>query len=445
MEYEADGSFWLADPDQAVRGRLRFTQEDGGDLRLEGILAGPKGGVMPDADVMHGTAIDGTALALINAFPVNLQIVSPKPSYPHRFFVNRLLIGTHDADQVFGRLRVVISDLLAFTASSGLSITQGGSGLQPDEKVEISWDPMPEMPKVKVEGDEVEFVAEHNFQGDEYEFCLEHRVEVELRGSPRPLLEWHAVSGAVVGFLCFFLGYPTKPERLYAPLEDHEVEEVFQHRDGGSGPKRGGPWITLDLIEDEFDEALRGWFAFAQSDPGAFELLSEYLRFPGRLLNQDRLLYLARIIELYYRGGDRFVQTLKPKEEHKARKKAVVEAVPECDREWVAKSLARSNEKTLRERVYELVESFGDVLFPLFEDLGEFAAGATDNRNYYTHYSERTREAGRVVEGIELHELVTRLLFLVRACLLREMGFGDEQIKVLLGRDRTFAALAQEP
>ena len=187
---------------------------------------------------------------------------------------------------------------------------------------------------------------------------------------------------------------------------------------------------------------MQGWFAFSGSDPEAFELLSEYMRFPGRLLQQDRLLYLARIIELYYRGGKRFVQSLKPRDEHKARKKAVLDAIPEAERDWVQASLARSNDKTLRERVSELVESFGEALSPLFADIEEFAATATDNRNYYTHYSERTKEAGRIVEGYDLYELVERLLFLVRACVLREMGFENEAIKVLLRQDRAFRRLS---
>ncbi len=443
MEYEADGTFWLADRDDAVRGHLRFTPDRGGELRLERILVGPHGDVMPSADAMRGTAIDGTELALINAFPTDLQIVSPKPPHPHRFFVNRLLVGTHDADQAFRRLRLATRDLLAFTSTSGLAITQGGGDPQPTDAVSISWEPLSDLPTVDVDGGEIAFVAEHRFQADDYEFRLRHQVEVELRGAARSFESWQSTSEAVIGFLCFFLGYPTRPERLYAPLKDRDVELLFQHRDGFSQPRKGGPWLTLDAIRPEFEEAMKGWLAFSASDPKAFELLGEYLRFPGRLLQEDRLLYLARAIELYYRGGDRFAQTLESRSQYRARKKAVIEAVPEAERDLVTKALARSNEKTLRERISDLVASFGSALSPLFEDLDEFAATATDNRNYYTHYSERTKEAGRVVEGYELHELVTRMLFVVRACVLREMRFTDERIAALLRTDRAFDALSR--
>ena len=238
MEYEADGSFWLADPDEAVRGRLKFTQQNGGELRLENILAGTGGEMMPEADVMHGTAIDGTELALINTFPVDLQIVSPKPPYPHRFFVNRLLIGTHDAEHQIERLRVAVADLLDFTESSGLSLTQGGGTPEQGEAVEIAWEPVAGMPTVEVDGDEVELVAEHRLRAEEYEFCLEHRVEVELRGSARSFEDWHRVSAAVVGFLCFFLGYPTKPERLWAPFDDHQIEEISSTAMGSRSRRR---------------------------------------------------------------------------------------------------------------------------------------------------------------------------------------------------------------
>ena len=248
--------------------------------------------------------------------------------------------------------------------------------------------------------------------------------------------------GAVVGFLCFFVGYPCRPERVRAPAENGEISELFQQREGGGQPKKSGPWLRLSRIASEFETALEGWLRFSESDPKAFELLGEYLRFPARLLLEDRLLYLARFVELYYRGGDRFEQTLEPKDVHKARKKSILEAVAEEDREVVARALARSNEKTLRERVRELVESFGETLSPLFVDVGGFAASVTDNRNYYTHYSESTKDAGRVLGGRELYELVERLLMLVRACVLREMGFGDRRIGELLREDQVFNALS---
>jgi hypothetical protein len=98
------------------------------------------------------------------------------------------------------------------------------------------------------------------------------------------------------GFLSFFLGYPAWIERFYAPLEERRWTRSSA---GEKRPRRvaSRPMVPLPVIVDRFEPALTSWFAFAASDEEAFKILGQYLRVGNRLLPEEQLLYLARVIE----------------------------------------------------------------------------------------------------------------------------------------------------
>lgn len=444
MEYEADGHFWLNDEAAAVRGHLAFSQDNGGELRLEQILVGPGGDLAFETDLLHGQTLDRTPLACLDTFVTETKLAMPKmPLGPQSLLVNSLLVGTGDPNEPFGVIRLSIHGLLDWTNQSGLAVV--GEHQQPDQPVTVTWEPAPDTPTATVDDVEVELITEHRFKGEDHEFCLEHRAEVELRGEPRPFEEWHRHAGGVEGFITFFLGYPAWIDRFNAPREEEGDVDLIYRRRETSPPNRRGPWVPLPVIVDDFQPALEGWFGLMDSDQEAFEILSEYIRVGGRLLHQDQLLYLARIIELYHRGGDRFEQVVIPKDEHKERVAEILEASPDEHKDFLTKALSRSNEKTLRERIKELVESFGPALAPITAgDLDGFAGAATDNRNWHTHYSSSYKEKGKVAEGMDLYRLVRRLLMVVRACVLREMSFGNDAIAALLARDRMYQDLSEK-
>lgn len=441
MEYEADGMFSLPGEAESIRGRISFDQVNGGELRLEGLLAAPERDLAAETPIIEGKALDGTALCLLDTFPIAINIGYPEmPVYPHRQRVNRLLVGTSDPREPFESVRISINGLLDFTQPSTLSVTGTSDRSGP---ISIEWKPPISTPTATVDDIHVALVSEHRFQADEREFGILHLSEVELQGKALPPLDWGPIAGKIEGFIAFCLGYPVWIDRLYFPQgKDRQVDEIYRQRERPDiAAKR--PWLTIGELEAWFEEALEGWFGFSVSDSAAFEILNEYLRFGGRLLLEDQMLYLARIIELYHRGNNRFEQVLIPRAEDRERKKAIVGAVPTEYRDWLTGKLARSNEKTLRDRIKELVSSFDSAVEPILGgDLGAFAATATDNRNYFTHYSPQYLKEGKVLEGLELFHLTRRLLFLVRACILREMGRDNATIGHLLARDDWYLRLA---
>jgi ApeA N-terminal domain 1 len=356
--------------------------------------------------------------------------------------VNRVRIGTDQPDAVFSSVRLGIHGLLQFLGESGLSLTGETGAPDHNAPVSIAWKPVT-TPTATVGSDVVAVLSEHRVTGTDFELGLEDHVEVELRGEPRTFDEWRDLAGAIEGFIAFLTDLPVWIERFYTWDEDEAVDELWIYREGRAQADRSEPWIPLAGIQAEFEEALRGWAALSESDNAAFVILNEYLRFGGRLLHEDRLLYLARFVELYHRDKARFDQPITPKATHKQRMKEILDAVPREHHEFLKEGLAWSNEKNLRTRLDEIIQSFDGVLDPIAPE--EFAAYVTDNRNYLTHYSEKTKKAGRVLVEVDLHYLVVRLFLVVRACVLREMGFSNDAIGKLLMRDRSFFRLARAP
>jgi ApeA N-terminal domain 1 len=298
---------------------------------------------------------------------------------------------------------------------------------------------------VAVDDIEVSIATEHFFRGEDYEFSIEHRAEIEMRDAAgRAIEDWSEPAFWIEGVISFLLGSPTWIERFYAQRDAGELDYIVQRRDAAVPRGQRQPWLTLPVIRERFEQVVAGWFAFEQSDREAFLILNEYVRASGRLLAEDRLLYLARVIELYHRGASRFEQVVIPKSEQRKRVRAILEAAPDEHTDWLQNVLSRSNEKTLRERITDLVEAFGEALAPIVGAGGveEFAATVTDNRNYFTHYSSHLRERGRVLGGIELRQLTQRLTMVVRACVLREMNFSNVEIRALLQRDREYGAVS---
>jgi hypothetical protein len=102
---------------------------------------------------------------------------------------------------------------------------------------------------------------------------------------------------------------------------------------------------------------------------------------------------------------------------------------------WIRASLQNSNRASLLNQIEAILDSFEkDVLAccGLGSEERGFAQTLRDARNYFTHPSS---EARKTPEGRDLIVLQHRAWFLLRACILRELGLSEEQIA-----ERLFAA-----
>ena len=149
------------------------------------------------------------------------------------------------------------------------------------------------------------------------------------------------------------------------------------------------------------------------------------------------MLYLARFVEQYHRA--RHDSLRMPKDLFRARRKEVRDELGGEVGEWVYGLIEHANERRLAERLQEFIDDLGDVVADALPDAAQFGRTVTDTRNYYTHYSGYLET--RAASGWELVLLTKRLWVVVRALLLRELGFNAAESRTLLDLDGELAWL----
>jgi ApeA N-terminal domain 1 len=142
---------------------------------------------------------------------------------------------------------------------------------------------------------------------------------------------------------------------------------------------------------------------------------------------EQQFLSLVTALEVYHR---RAISTPDPPEKHDRRKREILEAAPDEHRGWLEQKLKFSHEPTLQERLHEIFRRNREVAQAIVgkkKARADFIREVVDARNYRVHFGERLE--GRAAKGAELHPINQKLKQLLEACLMAEIGFGDDEIK----------------
>jgi len=151
----------------------------------------------------------------------------------------------------------------------------------------------------------------------------------------------------------------------------------------------------------------------------------------GTLYHPHAYLYhsflsLAQAVETYHRrinqGG------VLPKAQYKTKIKTILTGVPAEHQKWVKEKLAFANERTLRERITDLMTQASDALKRTIGDEANFIGQVVATRNYLTHYTSKKK----VAEGDDLIFLTHKLKLLLEECLLRELGFDRDDLELVM-------------
>lgn len=154
-------------------------------------------------------------------------------------------------------------------------------------------------------------------------------------------------------------------------------------------------------------------------------MVAEYTRAGSTTPWEDRLSYLARFVEQYHRA--RLETHRMDKREFRQKRELVKSTLYEAKlddlADWTDSLTEHANEKRLAERLQELVEDLGDTVSPVIANPEAWAKAVADTRNYYAHYSDYLQS--KAASGFDLVIMTKQLWWVVRACLLREMGFDN--------------------
>jgi hypothetical protein len=189
---------------------------------------------------------------------------------------------------------------------------------------------------------------------------------------------------------------------------------------------------SYEALSPNFQEILKKWFECHERLEPVLDLFSAVIM-NLVLTDKSRFLYLAQALEVYHaRSG--FPSIGMSKNSFEERIKAILENAPEAERAWLKEKLCYANQKTLAERIADILESNRAEVQRLTSNIPDFATKIRHSRNYYTHYDQKLWESGKVADGLELSRMIHALIYLLEICLLKELGIKGEPISEVLDR-----------
>jgi len=236
-------------------------------------------------------------------------------------------------------------------------------------------------------------------------------------------------------------GTPVVLESVYFEVpnsgEHPDKSEFLQRNEATSRAKRDllthrmtAPYGDLAKI---LPTVIAKWFEYhAQLDA----VLNLYfaVMFNSALYINHRFLFLAQALEVYNSTHTEFVGYVQPKSDFRQRRDRIVQAVSQEEREWLEEKLHYANQKTLAQRLSEILAKNKTEADQFINDLQQFADAVKNTRNYHTHFDEELKEKCKVTDDMEaLVRLVSQMETLLSICILKDLGITGAPIARIIG------------
>jgi hypothetical protein len=390
--------------------------------------------------LLRGRLGDGAPATLLSP-----DLVRHDPRADH--YVQEYLIGTallgldlpgRDIPALSGG-EARIDGLEQVVGASGLSLETSDITRREGASATVGWK-QSEPLGVDLPGGRLVLADHARFEHESYfRFALEHRILARYTAAEPVGLE---ALEAIFDVLCAFVSFAVEAKVSFDSLTvsaaagaapaGARAERLAHHRPHHGRPLEGTePWLTLDTLADPA-AALAGFYGFCSEQPSAYLILFEYLIFAAQLNPIDKLLYLARFLEVFHRTAD--PRERDPAEVQAEREALVKEALGDGHKRWASQILRHSNEVTFKERMVDLLEGPAAVARPI---LGaqpvKFARLLGNCRNYWTHYSPE--EKHKALHDMPLEEFDDRVLVVARACILDHIGVPAAEAQNCLEAD----------
>jgi hypothetical protein len=384
---------------------------------------------LPDVTIHTLEQHDSVPGCLPSCF-VRSQLMSmPVPApFPLELGVNSAILGAEDPDESFESIGVLCQAATGFLDEGSASLEEVASaGALRIERIDVPF------------GDlrlQIFEIVERSVPSDVPEFTTTWSSELFLSGSARTIADWSQSGLSALALISFCLDRPLRPDLIYAVARSRRVELHRQWRETDA-PENTSPLLTESKAKDRLSSVSETWCRLRE-DAGEFiNNVVDYQLRRGAKTPWDGYLVAARCLELYFNHADRFASVRRPAADHTAVVTEVMGSLSEdlrlAEGAWIEAALQNANRTGFLDQVRAVLGSFGGEVLRFCgvpTDHDEFAKTVRDSRNYFTHHP--SRRPARALDGRDLVVLQHRLWFVVRACILREMGFSEPEIVALL-------------
>ena len=115
---------------------------------------------------------------------------------------------------------------------------------------------------------------------------------------------------------------------------------------------------------------------------------------------------------------------MQPTAEFRERVSRLISTVGPEEQSWLKEKLQHANEKTLAQRIEEILSTAPSEVDQFIPDRADLAAKIRHTRNYYTHFLADLRQKGKAADDEELPRLTEQMRGLLILCILRDLGIG---------------------
>jgi hypothetical protein len=232
--------------------------------------------------------------------------------------------------------------------------------------------------------------------------------------------------------LTLFTGHPVYPETIY--LESvgppATTAELLYANKGITTAEKHELYhnmrVSFSEIADHIGDVMTRWYDIYSQIDSSLNLYFGTLFYPT-LFSNHHFLFLAQALEVYHRGNPGFVGYVEESDKFRKRVRRICDAVPD-EAEWLKERLGHANEKSLGQRLEELLARHQAYASQFIDDVKAFAGTVRATRNHYTHYSTKRNDLHKVAKDGELARVTYQLKTLLEICVFGDLGIEGKPI-----------------
>ncbi|HEV3147707.1 MAG TPA: HEPN domain-containing protein [Chthoniobacterales bacterium] len=344
-----------------------------------------------------------------------------------RFFANRIILGEH------------VTDFRAIRFSEFSVFFSGFNDFVRDESSEFRGGPSANR-SVKREDHIQDFGAIRiNCAGGtshSYGDITERRIVRYWRPSFAPLkpLGFRNVTDTIIAFqrlLCLLQGSPVGFDDIQATIFTDDgahldakrrkqvelLDMIGGYKERFDRDRSVDMLLALPDAGESWPTIISKWFTYHQELAPVLNLYFAVV-FGRDLFEEHKFLFMAQAVEGYHRCQLQESDDLFTKAEWKRRKKAVIDAVPDAEREWLSKELEFAPKVSLASRLAEVTHPLAEYLSYFINDIPQFCSDVKNLPNRLTHPSRKPNKLDQRL----LPELWRQLKTLFELCVFRDLG-----------------------
>ena len=370
----------------------------------------------------------GTPACVTDGFVVRHGISMPIPAaFPLVLHVNEAIVGVDGATDLYAQASVKSTGLLDFFARAQISKEQGATNNSVDAgRITAGFG------KFKLDASEVT-----SRQVDDTRLTVDWSARISLSGEPLTLTDWTDPLVKALELFSFCIDRPLIPERIFTRKGRDEIQLHVGWREAAA-PLSTVPLLTMQTLQTPIATIIEKWWELWQKAPHLLDHVSAFQLRRDNLTLDDKLLVLARTLELFHAYASRMRSTIRTKAVQKEIREGVVSSLPEdiaSNADWIKKSLDESNRKRLAAQIEDILDDLGPEVLSAcgIKSTGkDFGGVLAATRNHFTHPTKRVPK--KVPEGRALLALIHQVWFVVRACVMVELGLSRREIVEALER-----------